>query len=46
MIEHNPINTGISQKIGEFPFTFASQIFNAKNCYPCSNNSLLIHQAV
>ncbi len=43
-IEHNPINAGISQKVGEFPFTFASQIFNAKSCYPCSNDSLLIHQ--
>jgi len=43
-IESNPIEAGITKKVGEFPFTFASMIFHAKNYYPCSSDSLLVTQ--
>ena len=43
-IEYNPLEAGLAQKVGEYPFTLASLIFNAKEHYPCSNASLLIQQ--
>ena len=43
-IEYNPIEANISKKVGEYTFTLASLIFNEKEHYPCSNESLLITQ--
>lgn len=43
-IEYNPIEAGLAQKVSEYPFTLASSIFNAKEHYPCSNQSLLIQE--
>lgn len=43
-IEYNPIEAEITDKIGEYPFTLASCIFNGKEHYPCSNSSLLLTQ--
>jgi REP element-mobilizing transposase RayT len=43
-IEYNPIEAGLSKKVGEYPFAFASLVMNAKDHYPCSNNSILIKQ--
>jgi REP element-mobilizing transposase RayT len=41
-IEYNPIETGMTDKIGEYPFTLASCIFNGKEYFPCANESLLL----
>ncbi len=41
-IEYNPVEAGLAQSIGEYPYTLSSLIFNAKEHYPCSNESLLI----
>ena len=43
-IESNPIEAGISYKVGEYPFTLASLIFTDKKDYPCSNESLLVKE--
>ena len=43
-IEYNPIEANITQTVGEYPFTFASLIFNSQEYYPCSNDSLLTQQ--
>ena len=43
-IEYNPLEAGISLHIGEYPYTFASAIFNSKNYYPCTNNSIMINE--
>ena len=43
-IESNPIEAGISHKVGEYPFTLASLIFRDKRDYPCSNESLLVKE--
>ena len=43
-IENNPIEAGIAQKVGEYPFTLVSSILSAKEHYPCNNESLLIKE--
>jgi REP element-mobilizing transposase RayT len=43
-IECNPIEAGLTQKVGEYPFTLASLIFSKKEHYPCSNESLLLKE--
>ena len=43
-IEYNPIEAGVTQKVGEYPFTLASLIVNSKEYYPCSHKSLLIKE--
>jgi len=43
-IEYNPMQAGLIQKIGEYTFTLASLVMNAKDYYPCSENSILIAQ--
>lgn len=34
----------MAQKVGEYPFTLASVIFNIKEYYPCSSESLLLKE--
>ncbi len=41
-IEYNPVEAGLTQNIGEYPYTLSSLIFDVKEHYPCSNESLLI----
>lgn len=43
-IEYNPIKAGVSQKVGEYPFTLASLIFSANVYYPCYSESLLLKE--
>lgn len=43
-IEYNSIEAGLAKKVGEYPFTLASLIFNAKEVYPCSAESLMIKE--
>lgn len=43
-IEYNSIKAGLAQKVGEYPFTLTSVVFNEKEYYPCSNQSLLIQE--
>ena len=40
-IEYNPIEARLSQKVGEYPFTLAHIIFNSKDFYPCTKESIL-----
>jgi len=40
-IEYNPIEAGVSLKVGEYPFTLAHTIFNGKDFYPCTKESIL-----
>ena len=41
-IEYNPLEAALAKKVGDYPYTLSSLIFNAKDHYPCSNESLLI----
>jgi len=43
-IEYNPIDAGLTQKVGEYPFTFTHNIFNSFNFYPYLKESLLLKQ--
>ncbi len=43
-IEYNPIDAGVTQKIGEHLFTLTHRIFNNLDCYPCSKESILLKQ--
>jgi len=43
-IEYNPIEAGVAQKVGEYPFTLASLIFSGNIYYPCSSQSLLLKE--
>ncbi len=43
-IEYNPVDAGMSERVGAFRFTLAHTIFNAKDHYPCCNESLLLRQ--
>ncbi len=40
-IEFNPIEARLSEKVGEHPFTLAHLIFNSKDFYPCTKESIL-----
>jgi len=40
-IEYNPIEARVSLKVGEYPFTLAHTIFNGKDFYPCTKESIL-----
>jgi len=40
-IEYNPIEARLSQKVGEYPFSLAHIIFNSKDFYPCTKESIL-----
>ena len=40
-IEFNPIEAGLSKKVGEYPFTLAHLIFNSKDFYSCMKESIL-----
>jgi REP element-mobilizing transposase RayT len=40
-IEFNPIEARLSEKVGEYPFTLAHLIFNSKDFYPCTKESIL-----
>ena len=44
LIKYNPIEAGVAQKVGEYPFTLASLIFSANTDYPCSSESLLLKE--
>jgi len=41
-IEYNPVEAGLTQNVGEYPYTLSSLIFKVKEHYPCTNESLLI----
>ena len=43
-IEYNPIEAGLSQKAGEYPFTLAHLIFNSKDFYPSAKESILLRE--
>ena len=43
-IEFNPIEAGLSQKVGEYPFTLAHLIFNSKDFHPCAKESILFRE--
>ena len=43
-IEYNPVEAKISLHVGKYFYTLAYAIFNAKNYYPCTNESLLIKE--
>jgi len=43
-IENNPIEADLAQKAGEYPYVFSSLIFNTKDYYPCSRDSLLLKE--
>ena len=43
-IEYNPIEAGLSQRAGEYPFTLAHSIFNSKDFYPCAKESILFRE--
>jgi len=43
-IEYNPIDAGLTQKVGEHLFTFTHCIFNNLDYYPCSKDSILLKQ--
>mgnify|MGYP000046918404 CR=1 FL=1 len=40
-IENNPVEAGISERVGDYPFTLAACLLNAKVHHPCSRTSLL-----
>jgi len=37
----NAIEARLSKKVGEYPFTLAHTIFNSKDFYPCTKESIL-----
>jgi hypothetical protein len=39
-IEYNPIEAGLSTKAGEYHYTLAHLIFNSKDFYPCTKESV------
>jgi len=43
-IEYNPVDAGMTEKVGEYPFTFTHRIFNNLEFYPCQENSILLRQ--
>ncbi len=43
-IENNPIEAGLCENIGEYPYTFAHSIYKARDIFPCSNASILINE--
>ncbi|MCW8895993.1 MAG: transposase [Sulfurimonas sp.] len=43
-IENNPIEAGLCVNIGDYPYTFASYIFNSKKIYPSFNESILLKE--
>ena len=43
-IEYNPVEAGLSQRVGEYPFTLAHSIFNSKDLYPCTKESILFRK--
>lgn len=42
-IEHNPIKAHISEKIGEYPYSFVSTMLGNGDVIDCAKESLLIH---
>jgi REP element-mobilizing transposase RayT len=42
-IENNPVEANITKKIGEYPFTLASNIINSNKIYSCCQNSMLLN---
>ena len=43
-IENNPIEAGLCENIGEYPYTFAHLIYKVRDIYPCSYSSILINE--
>jgi REP element-mobilizing transposase RayT len=43
-IEYNPIEAGLSTKAGEYHYTLAHLIFNSKDFYPCTKESILFRE--
>jgi putative transposase len=43
-IENNPVEAGICGRVGEYPFTLAGSLLNAKAYHPCSKASILIKE--
>ena len=41
-IENNPLEANLSQRVANYPYTLAHQIFNTKSYYPCCEESILI----
>jgi len=43
-IEYNPVEAGLTQEVGEYPFTFTHNIFKGSDYYFCSKESILLKQ--
>jgi len=43
-IESNSIEAGLNTKIGDYPYSFTHIIFNSKDIYPCSKESILLKE--
>jgi len=43
-IEYNPIEAGVSTKVGEYHYTLGNLIFNSKDFYPCTKESILFKE--
>jgi len=43
-IEYNPIDAGMTKKIGEYPYTLGSALFGNEEILPCTKKSILIKQ--
>lgn len=43
-IEYNPIEANITDNIKNYPYTLASQIFNATDIYTCAKDSILLQE--